>query len=214
MSDEAPVITVVSSPAGSDYDAASGLWSWTPDEADGPGAFAVTLRADNGIMTSLRTFQVTVTETNRPPTMESVPVQNVVINESWSLQRVASDPDLPVSTISSGKIITEIFSDFGTNGVEAADVEKKISSTSAALRVTFSSVTKIITLWYRTSSADAWKKHATFSTNNGTSANRRGNWRMNDTTGKFTLALYAGGDGEKVPADKMSLDNFVIRNLK
>lgn len=116
--------------------------------------------------------------------------------------------------ISSGKNITEISNNFETNGVEAAKVEKKISSTSASLRVTFSSVTKTLTLWYRTSSADAWSKHATFSTNNSKGANRRGNWNMNNKSGKFTLALYGGSEGAKVPAGKMSLDNFVIRNLK
>lgn len=99
MSDEVPVITVVSSPAGSNYDAASGLWSWTPSEADGPGVFSVTLRADNGVMTGQRTFQVTVTESNRPPTIESVPLQNLAINEPWSLQLVGSDPDLPANTL-------------------------------------------------------------------------------------------------------------------
>jgi hypothetical protein len=93
------VITVVSTPSGSQFDAASGLWSWTPHEADGPGVFAVTLRADNGVMTSDRTFQVTVTETNRPPTMEPVPLQNVGVGQPWSFQLVASDPDLPANTL-------------------------------------------------------------------------------------------------------------------
>ena len=116
--------------------------------------------------------------------------------------------------ISSGPGVTQILSDFGTNGVEAADIEKEISTTKASLRVTFSGETKIITLWYRTSSAAAWTKHATFSTTNRASAQRRGNWRMTNTTGKFTLALYGGGDGDKVPVGQMSLDHFVIRNLK
>ncbi|MES2920020.1 MAG: LamG-like jellyroll fold domain-containing protein [Verrucomicrobiota bacterium] len=99
MSDQTSVITVVSTPAGSHFNAASGLWSWTPNEADGPGVFAVTLRADNGVMTSDRTFQVMVTETNLPPTMEPVPLQNAAIDEPWSLQLVASDPDLPANTL-------------------------------------------------------------------------------------------------------------------
>ena len=116
--------------------------------------------------------------------------------------------------ISSGSGVTQILSDFGTNGVEAADIEKEISSTQASLRVTFSHLTKIITLWYRTAPAAAWTKHATFSTTNGTGAKRRGNWRMSNATGKFTLALYGGGDGDKVPAGQMSLDHFVVRTLK
>ena len=116
--------------------------------------------------------------------------------------------------ISSGPGVTQILSDFGTNGVEAADIEKEISTTKASLRVTFSGETKIITLWYRTAPAAAWTKHATFSTTNGTGAQRRGNWRMSNATGKFTLALYGGGDGDTVPAGQMALDRFVIRNLK
>lgn len=68
--------------------------------------------------------------------------------------------------------------------------------------------------WYRTSAADAWTKQATFSTNNGKSASRRGNWRMDNKSGKFTPALYGGSEGAEIPAGEMSLDQFVIRKLK
>ncbi len=125
----------------------------------------------------------------------------------------AADPDDIVGLEIASGDQNAIYSDFKTNGVESADVEKKISSSKASLRVTFSSVTKIITLWYRTSPAAAWTKHANFSTTNSTSAKYRGNWRMK-ANGKFTVALYGSSDGDKVPAGQMSLDNFVVRNLK
>ncbi|MFC7336472.1 putative Ig domain-containing protein [Haloferula chungangensis] len=100
MANNAMVITLVSAPKGSQFNAATGIWSWTPTEADGPGVFAVTLRANNGLMTSERSFHVTVTETNLPPTVEPVASQKAAVGEPWSLQLVASDPDLPANTLS------------------------------------------------------------------------------------------------------------------
>ncbi|MES2657057.1 MAG: hypothetical protein V4689_00495 [Verrucomicrobiota bacterium] len=139
--------------------------------------------------------------------------------DSWTYIGVAvlnaADMDdymgLEIAAESGGNLI---LSDFGTNGEEAADVEKAISSSKASLRVTFSSVTKVITFWYRATSGDAWKKHATFSTNNKVGSMRRGNWQMSNASGKFRIALYAGSEGAAVPSGKMSLDNFQIRNLK
>lgn len=139
--------------------------------------------------------------------------------DSWTYIGVAvlnsADLDdamgLEIAAESGGNLI---LSDFYTNGEEARDVEKAISSTKASLRVTFSSVTKVITLWYRTTSGDAWKKHATFSTNNKAGSTRRGNWQMNNASGKFRIALYAGSEGSAIPSGPMSLDNFQIRNLK
>lgn len=99
MTSQPAVITVLSAPAESHFDSASGLWSWTPTEADGPGVFTVTLRANNGVVTGDRTFQVTVTEANRPPSLQAVPLQEAVIDTPWSLQLLASDPDLPANTL-------------------------------------------------------------------------------------------------------------------
>jgi len=151
----------------------------------------------------------------------AVVVEGVYTNrgDSWNwvggAWRYAADPDDFVGLeITGGDNRTEILSDFGTNGEEEADVVKRISSTNASLRVTFSSVTKVITLWYRTSPSAAWRNHATFSTNNSAIAKRRGDWRMK-TTGRFKLALYGGGeDGAIIRGGQKSLDDFVIRNLR
>lgn len=149
----------------------------------------------------------------------TVDAVNSTQTDSWTwigvaVLNAADLDDFVGLEVSSGPDQTEILSDFGTNGVEAADVVRSISSSQASLRVTFSHLTKILTLWYSTGPTGAWIKHATFSTTNSTSAKRRGNWRMSNTTGKFTLALYGGGDGDKVPAGQMTLDRFVVRNLK
>jgi hypothetical protein len=140
--------------------------------------------------------------------------------ETWTFIGVAvlNSADLDDSVgleISSERDLTEIFSDFETNGEKSgADVEKTISSISVSLRVTFSSATKVISLWYRTSSGAAWKEHATFSTNNSAGSKRRGNWQMNKTSGRFKIGLYGGSEGSAVRSGSMSLDNFQIRNLK
>lgn len=106
-----------------------------------------------------------------------------------------------------------VLGDYTTDDIEAADVLKSISSTKTYLRITFSKTTKDLTFWYRTSTSAAWTKHSTFSTKNSTSATRRGNWRMSNTS-KFTIGLYGGGERSSVPTGKMYHDNFVIRNLK
>lgn len=127
----------------------------------------------------------------------------------------AADPNDWVGLqIEGGKNRTDINSDFATNGVEPAEVVKRTSFTKASLRVTFSSATKVITMWYRTSPSAPWTKHATFSTTNSATAMRRGNWRMKPAGG-FKIGLFGGGDdGVMIPLGRMSLDNFQVRNLK
>ncbi|HEY6562980.1 MAG TPA: putative Ig domain-containing protein, partial [Pirellulaceae bacterium] len=54
-------------PAGASIDPVSGVFTWTPTEAQGPGIYAITVIAtDNGspVMNDLRTFTLTVAEVN------------------------------------------------------------------------------------------------------------------------------------------------------
>lgn len=99
MSDEVAVISLVSAPPGSNYDAAAGHWSWTPGEADGPGAFEVTFRADNGVMISDQTFTVAVREVNRAPVLEPIAELSATPDEELSFVASASDADLPANSL-------------------------------------------------------------------------------------------------------------------
>lgn len=80
----------------------SGVISWTPAEADGPGAFEVVVRAfDNGVpsMSSTATFAVNVREVNSAPMLS--PIANQVIDESATLNLLATatDADLPPNSL-------------------------------------------------------------------------------------------------------------------
>lgn len=89
-------------PAGAAIEPASGVFTWTPTEAQGPGSFPITIRVvDNGTPARSASKQiiVTVNEVNRAPTLAAVP--NQVINEGslLAVQLVGSDLDLPANAL-------------------------------------------------------------------------------------------------------------------
>src|SRR5207248_2546043 len=67
-------------PAGAGIDPVTGVFTWTPTEAQGPNTFTLPVRVtDNGspAMSTARTFNVTVNEVNTPPVLDPVPDQTV-----------------------------------------------------------------------------------------------------------------------------------------
>jgi|GEM_PF-1379179 len=92
--------SLVNAPAGATIDAASGLFSWTPAEAQGPGSFTMSVRVtDDGTppLSHQRSFTITVRESNRLPVIE--PIGNKTVEEETELRftAVATDPDLPAN---------------------------------------------------------------------------------------------------------------------
>jgi hypothetical protein len=87
-------------PPGASLDANTGLFTWTPSEAQGPGPFSFTVRAtDNGVpaRSTGERITVTVTEINRAPTLAAIASQTVNEGSLLSLTASASDPDLPMN---------------------------------------------------------------------------------------------------------------------
>jgi len=89
-------------PTGASVDPVTGVFTWTPTEAQGPGTYSITLRAtDNGspALTASQTISVTVNEVNSPPVLAAI--ANRTINEQTLLTFTASatDPDLPAQTL-------------------------------------------------------------------------------------------------------------------
>jgi hypothetical protein len=85
-------------PQGALIDSQTGLFSWTPSEAHGPGIHNVTVRAtDNGTPArgASRTFAITVREVNQAPSI--APIQNVTIPEGlpFTSEIAAADSDFP-----------------------------------------------------------------------------------------------------------------------
>ncbi|HUL51503.1 MAG TPA: lamin tail domain-containing protein, partial [Candidatus Nitrosotalea sp.] len=89
-------------PAGANLDSSSGLFTWTPTEAQGPGIYPVTIRVtDNGSpsLSGADTINITVAEINAPPVLSPVANTNVVEMTPLSLQLIATDPDLPANIL-------------------------------------------------------------------------------------------------------------------
>src|SRR5262249_16971232 len=89
-------------PSGAAIDATTGLFTWTPTEAQGPGTYSITVRVtDNGspVLTDSQTFSVTVNEVNRPPVLAAVANQTVNVGTPLSLTLSATDPDLPANVL-------------------------------------------------------------------------------------------------------------------
>jgi VCBS repeat-containing protein len=87
-------------PTGAAINSASGVFSWTPTEAQGPGVYPITVRvSDNGLppLSDTRTFTVTVVEVNNAP---SALADAYNLNEDGTLNQNApgvlandADPD-------------------------------------------------------------------------------------------------------------------------
>jgi YD repeat-containing protein len=89
-------------PASAAIDPASGVFTWTPTEAQGPGQYAVVVRVtDNGqpALSDTETVSITVREVNRPPALSAIPAQAVDEESQLTFTAVASDPDLPANTL-------------------------------------------------------------------------------------------------------------------
>jgi hypothetical protein len=102
-------------PAGAAIDPATGVFTWRPTEAQGPGQYEIAIIVtDDGVpaRTDTRPFSVTVTEVNTAPTLESIADKTINPGEEFSLQCVGTDADLPANVLS-----------FGVTGPAGATIE-------------------------------------------------------------------------------------------
>lgn len=85
-------------PPGMSIDPATGVLTWTPTEADGPGEYFVTVRVtDNGQppLSDRKGFTLTVNEVNSAPGLAPIPDYSVPVGGTVRFIVSASDPDLP-----------------------------------------------------------------------------------------------------------------------
>jgi hypothetical protein len=90
-------------PNGAAINPESGLFTWTPTEAQGPGVYGITIRVtDNGTpnQSDSETISITVNEVNTTPGLFSI--GNRTVNEETLLTftALASDSDVPANTLS------------------------------------------------------------------------------------------------------------------
>jgi pimeloyl-ACP methyl ester carboxylesterase len=89
-------------PSGASIDANSGVFTWTPTEAQGPGTFNITVRVtDNGSpnLNDVETIEVTVGEVNVAPVLASIGNKSVDESNLLMFTASASDSDIPANTL-------------------------------------------------------------------------------------------------------------------
>src|SRR5262245_43181946 len=86
--------SLVSGPTGASVNASSGVFSWTPSEAQGPSTNNFTVRVtDNGSspLSDTKSFIVVVTEVNKPPVLAAI--ANWTINQGATLSFTVAAAD-------------------------------------------------------------------------------------------------------------------------
>ena len=78
---------------------AGGLFSWTPTEAQGPGAYTFDVVVSDGMVTDRETITVTVTEVNVAPILAAIGNQTIAEGTELTFTATANDTDLPANTL-------------------------------------------------------------------------------------------------------------------
>ncbi len=90
-------------PAGAGIDPMTGVFSWTPNESQGPGSYPITATVtDDGTppLSDTKSFQVTVNEVNAPPVVAAIADATIDPWQTLTVLCTASDPDIPVNALS------------------------------------------------------------------------------------------------------------------
>jgi hypothetical protein len=91
-----------SAPAGAAVDPVTGVFTWTPSEAQGPGAYDVTIRVtddSNPPQAATDTFIITVREVNRPPSLLPIADTAIYAGTTLAITNIATDLDVPSNTL-------------------------------------------------------------------------------------------------------------------
>ncbi|MDT8381828.1 MAG: C25 family cysteine peptidase, partial [Brevefilum sp.] len=89
-------------PTNASINPSSGAFSWTPTEAQGPGAYTFTVKVcDDGtpILCDTEEITVTVNELNQPPVLGAIGDKTVDELSTLSFTATASDSDLPANAL-------------------------------------------------------------------------------------------------------------------
>jgi hypothetical protein len=85
---------------GATIDPVTGVFSWTPTEAQGPGTYHFVARVtDSAGLFSTAAFGINVAEINQPPSLAALGPQSVNEGELLTIGLNATDPDLPANQL-------------------------------------------------------------------------------------------------------------------
>jgi hypothetical protein len=92
--------SLVGAPAGAEIGPSSGIFTWTPSEAQGPGTYAFTVQVSDGFLATTSPITITVSDVNTPPQLSGVPATlNINELETGGFTALATDSDLPAQTL-------------------------------------------------------------------------------------------------------------------
>ncbi|MEW4568952.1 PKD domain-containing protein [Tautonia sp. JC769] len=91
--------SLLDAPEGASIDPLTGVFSWTPTEAQGPESYSVILQVSDGQLTDQETITVRIHEVNAAPVLAPISNQTAIIDTELRFQAVATDPDLPAQIL-------------------------------------------------------------------------------------------------------------------
>ncbi len=94
--------SILNAPEGASIQAGTGVFSWTPSEAQGPGVYTFTVQVcDNFEPAACDSQEVTLTvsEVNSAPVITPIGNLSVLEMELMSHQIEVNDPDLPANDL-------------------------------------------------------------------------------------------------------------------
>jgi hypothetical protein len=92
--------SLVGAPAGAAIDGTTGVFTWTPTEAQGPGHYSFTVRVSDGVANGDAAIAIDVTEGNAPPVLANIPASATIPEQAlYTFTASATDADLPGQTL-------------------------------------------------------------------------------------------------------------------
>ncbi|MGI6260130.1 MAG: Ig-like domain-containing protein, partial [Anaerolineaceae bacterium] len=94
--------SLIDAPEGAAIDAATGVFTWTPTEAQGPAEYTFTVKVcDDGepVLCDEQSVTLTVQEVNLAPELDPIEDQEVEVGDELTFTATATDPDLPAQTL-------------------------------------------------------------------------------------------------------------------
>jgi Putative Ig domain/PKD domain len=89
-------------PSGASINGSTGVFTWTPTEAQGPGIYEFKVRAtDDGtpVLFGETNVKITVNEVNQAPVLEAIGNKSVDEGSALTFTAKAADPDVPANTL-------------------------------------------------------------------------------------------------------------------
>ncbi|MGI6258923.1 MAG: putative Ig domain-containing protein [Anaerolineaceae bacterium] len=91
--------SLTGAPEGATIDSSSGVFTWTPTEAQGPGSYTFSICVSDGELDDCETITVAVSEVNQAPVLEEIADATIPELVPYSFTAAASDGDIPVQTL-------------------------------------------------------------------------------------------------------------------